>query len=86
MPQEYAIMERKIKMIWDFRGPVAEKTAMHHALHLKEFASLESLKERISGSTSINEMHAIAYLVVTDAEVSKVKNALKPHRATLYEL
>ncbi len=30
-------MERKIKLIWDFRGPASAKTAEHHEIHLKEF-------------------------------------------------
>ena len=36
-------MSRKIKLLWDFRGPDAKATAKHHTLHLKEFATLEKL-------------------------------------------
>jgi len=32
-------LERKLKLIWDFRGESSEKTAEHHAIHLKEFAN-----------------------------------------------
>ena len=28
---------KKIKMIWDFRGPDALKTAEHQCVHLKDF-------------------------------------------------
>jgi len=30
-------MNRQIKLIWDFRGQAAVKTAEHHEIHLKEF-------------------------------------------------
>jgi hypothetical protein len=30
-------MSRKIKLIWDFRGPASAKTAEHHEIHLKEY-------------------------------------------------
>ena len=30
-------MSRKIKLIWDFRGEAAAKTAEHHDIHLKEY-------------------------------------------------
>jgi len=36
-------MSRKIKLLWDFRGPDAKATAEHHTIHLKEFATLEKL-------------------------------------------
>ena len=28
-------MQKKIKLIWDFRGPESAKTAEHHEIHLK---------------------------------------------------
>ena len=42
-------MNRKIKLIWDFRGPVAAKTAEHHEIHLKEYIILEKLPLNITG-------------------------------------
>ena len=33
----------KIKLIWDFRGPVAEKTAQHHLKHLHQIQRITSL-------------------------------------------
>ena len=32
-------MSRKIKLLWDFRGPDAKETAKHHTIHLKDFAT-----------------------------------------------
>lgn len=78
-------MSRKIKMIWDFRGPAASKTAEHHEIHLKEYISIEKLTLNITGFENINEMHTIAFMVVTDENMIAVRDALKPHRAILYE-
>jgi len=41
-------MEKKIKLIWDFRGPTAKKTAEHHTIHLKEYIESEELKFNIT--------------------------------------
>ena len=77
--------ERKLKLIWDFRGPDAEKTAAHHAIHLKEYLKSHQLSLNIAGSEKLSEAHAIAFLVVTDGEMRPVRDALKPHRGQLYE-
>jgi hypothetical protein len=78
-------MERKIKLIWDFRGPAAAKTAEHHEIHLKEFISIEELALKITGFEILNEMYAIAYMVVTDDYMIAVRDALKPHRGEIYQ-
>ena len=72
-------------MIWDFRGPAAAKTAEHHEIHLKEYITIEQSPLNITGFEILNEMHAIAFMVVTDDNMISVRDALKPHRATLYE-
>ena len=77
-------MSRKIKLIWDFRGQAAEKTAQHHEIHLKEYIIAENLPLNITGFNIINEMHTTAFMVVTDAEMITVRDALKPHRGELY--
>jgi hypothetical protein len=77
---------RKIKLIWDFRGPASEKTAQHHEIHLKEYIEIEKLPLKITGFEVINEMHAIAFMVVTDDFMIAVRDRLKPHRGELYEL
>ncbi|WP_264509196.1 hypothetical protein [Flavobacterium sp. N1719] len=78
-------MNRKIKLIWDFRGPVAAKTAEHHEIHLKEYIILEKLPLNITGFNILNEMHAIAFMVVEEAQMIAVRDALKPHRGEVYE-
>lgn len=76
---------RKIKLIWDFRGPDAARTAEHHEIHLKEYITIEKLPLNITGFDTLSEMHAIAYMVVTDEHMIPVRDALKPHRGELYE-
>ncbi len=76
---------RKIKLIWDFRGEGATKTAEHHEIHLKEFLIAEKYPLQITGFTSINEMHAIAFLVVEEKDMIHFRDALKPHRGEVYQ-
>lgn len=78
-------MSRKIKLIWDFRGPASEKTAQHHEIHLKEFSIAEKLQLNITGFEVLNEMYAIAFMVVTDENMISVRDALKPHRGEIYQ-
>lgn len=77
-------MSRQIKLIWDFRGPAAAKTAEHHEIHLKEYIATEKLPLSITGFEVLNEMYAIAFIVVTDETMIPVRDALKPHRGELY--
>lgn len=78
-------MNRKIKLIWDFRGTSAEYTAKHHEIHLKEFILLEKIQLNITGFNVINEIHSIAWLVVFENEMINVRDKLKPHRGEVYE-
>ena len=78
-------MERQIKLIWDFRGPAAEKTAQHHEIHLKEFIEKEQKLVLATGVEHYNEVYSIAFLAITESDMIFYRDALKPHRATLYE-
>ena len=77
---------RQIKLIWDFRGEASAKTAEHHEIHLKEYISIEKLPLNITGFEIKNEMHAIAFMVVTDENIISVRDALKPHRGEIYSV
>jgi len=77
-------MSRQIKLIWDFRGPASAKTAEHHEIHLKEYIAIEKIPVNITGFEIKNEMHAIAFMVVTDENMIAVRVALKPHRGEIY--
>ena len=76
-------MSRQIKLIWDFRGESSAKIAEHHEVHLKEYIVIEKLPINSTGFEIKNEMHAIAFMVVTDENMIMVRDALKPHRGEL---
>jgi len=78
-------MNRKIKLIWDFRGPAAEKTAEHHEKHLKEFITIEKTHLNITGHQHLSNVHSLAYMVVEENEMIAVRDILKPHRGEVYE-
>lgn len=77
-------MTERIKLIWDFRGPNAEKIAAHHAIHLKEFAQTESLQHTICDTEQLTSAHHIAYLVVEKELMDTLRERLKPTRGQLY--
>ena len=78
-------MSRKIKLIWDFRGEAAAKKAEHHVIHLNEYLENEKIILEKTGFEVINEMHAIAYIVVEEKDMIRFRDALKPHRGELFE-
>ncbi|MBW8243867.1 hypothetical protein K1F50_13750 [Muricauda oceani] len=78
------LLDRKIKIIWDFRGPGAAHTAEHYLKHLKEFAEVEELKYDLGGVEHFSPAHSIAYLVVAEFELKEVREILKPHRGQVY--
>jgi len=77
---------RKLKLIWDFRGPDALKIAEHHEIHLKEYIIIQKLAINITGFEALNDVHAIAFMVVKEEEMKTVRDALKPHRGQLYSV
>lgn len=78
-------MARPIKLIWDFRGPASTKTAEHHEIHLKQYILSEKLVPNITGFETFGELHAIAFMVVTEENMIQVRDALKPHRGEIFE-
>ncbi len=78
-------MERQLKLIWDFRGPVGLQTAKHHEIHLREYVKAEGLALTIIGHEAIHEMHAIAFLVLPESQMIPIRDALKPHRGEVFE-
>jgi hypothetical protein len=75
---------RKLKLIWDFHGPDANKIAAHHEIHLKEYIKIEELKINITGIEVVNNNHSIAFLVVDEDKMKPIRDALKPHRGQVY--
>lgn len=78
-------MSKQIQLIWDFRGTTAAQIAAHHAKHLNEYAKLNALNENQIGYNSISELHATATFVVDEKDLIATRDALKPHRAVLFE-
>ncbi len=76
-------MNRKIKLIWDFKGPDALETAKHHCIHLKEFAEIEGLEVYEVNHDVIHEMHVLAFVIVDESVMKIFRDALKPHRGVL---
>lgn len=76
-------MSRKIKLIWDFKGPDGLETAKHHCIHLTEFAQIDKLPYDEVNYKELNEMHTIAFVIVDEAYMKVFRDALKPHRGEL---
>ena len=76
-------MSRKIKLIWDFRGPDAKETAKHHTIHLKEFATLEKLHFYEIDVQEKNPMLVSAFITVDETDMKTFRDALKPHRGEI---
>lgn len=74
------MMKRKIKLIWDFRGPEALEIAKHHVIHLEEFALKDELFFFETNVEPINELYCIAYITVKEEDMIKYRDALMPHR------
>ena len=76
---------RKLKLIWDFKGPAGQKTAEHHLIHLKEYIEINKLNITITGVETISDMHSLAFLVVDESEMKPIRDSLKPHRGQVYQ-
>ena len=73
-------MDRKIKLIWDFRGPEAFEIAKHHCIHLEEFAVKENLHFHEIATKEISEMYCVAFITVKERDMIIYRDALQPHR------
>ena len=77
------ILLKKIKLIWDFRGPDSKETAKHHTIHLKDFTLLENLTYHEIDIQQVNEMLCFAFIIVNEIDMKTFRDALKPHRGEL---
>ncbi len=71
-------MPTVLRLLWDFYGPNAEPTAMHHQKHLSEFLARNSVEghpelERDEGRVSV-------FLDLPHALAEQVARALRPRR------
>lgn len=80
----YLLAMRKLKLIWDFRGPDGKKIAEHHDIHLKDYINIEKIEGALTGIETINDTHTLAFMVVREDQMKPIRDALKPHRGQLY--
>ena len=78
-------MDRKIKLLWDFRVEDAKETAKHHTIHLKEFATLEKLYFHEINVLEQNPMLSSAFIIVDESTMKIYRDALKPHRGEIVD-
>lgn len=76
-------MENKIRLVWDFRGMDALKTAEHQLVHLLEFMKKENIPFFDDNVEEINEMYSICSISIMQSNLDFVKNKLKPHSGFL---
>ena len=76
-------MSKKIKLLWDFRGPEAFKIAEHHCIHLREYAEKEKIQVKDIATKVISEMYCIALMIIEEKDMQNCREALKPHRGQL---
>jgi len=80
----YFYIMRKLKLIWDFKGPDAEQTAKHHLIHLKEYINSNSVETLASGTELITDRHHICFVALNEADMPAMRDNLKPHRGQLW--
>ncbi len=74
-----------IKIIWDFRGEDGHQTAIHHAIHLKEFCDKNKISYQQIDTQIINDFHSLAFITTLKENVVTIRDALRPHRAEVVE-
>lgn len=84
LKKAHLFLMRKLKLIWDFRGPASQKTAEHHLIHLNEYIATNNLDISITGVETLSAMYSIAFIVVDESEMKPLRDALKPHRGQVY--
>jgi len=77
-------MTDRIKMLWDFKGPHALKTAQHHIIHLNEFIISEKITASFTQLQTLSDTHVVAEMIVPNRYMNDLRKRLKPHRGQLY--
>lgn len=70
-----------IRLVWDFFGPDAQGTAVHHAIHLRELMARDQIEGVIFGQESEVEGHYASWCEVEEPHLAaQISRALKPQR------
>ncbi|WP_430408870.1 hypothetical protein [Kordia sp.] len=73
----------KVKLIWEFRGPAAKRTAAHHCIHLHDFIKLEQIDGEAIKTEEFSDMYVCASMIISQDDVPFMREKLKPHRGQL---
>ncbi len=84
LKKELRYRMRQLKLIWDFRGPSADRIAQHHEIHLKEYIATHAIPVYKTGVETIHELHSIAFMVIDEVDMEPIRDVLKPHRGQIY--
>lgn len=69
-----------IRLLWDFFGPDARRTADHHGVHLREFLAREGFTGALTGLGSAGDGHAMSWCELSEADAERVASVLRPQR------
>ena len=73
---------KKLKLIWDFRGPDAKGIAEHHEIQLREYGENTGLACSTCTEAK-NDAHYTAWITVNETDMPQVRDALRPHRGEI---
>ena len=74
-----------VKLVWNFSGEGALKTAQHHLIHLKEYAEREKVKVIEFGTQKQSEFTSTAFMIVAKDLVAPLRESLNPHQGFLVD-
>ena len=73
------------KLVWNFSGEGALKTAEHHLIHLKEYCQREKVEVLEFGTEKSNDFLALSFMMVDKELASSLRVSLKPHQGFLVD-
>jgi hypothetical protein len=74
------VKEADKKLLWDFFGPHAERTASHFSTHLSEFLAKHQLSSLVTGRESAGEGHQAVYCLAAGETFEAIRKSLRPNR------
>jgi len=74
-------LNRKIKLIWDFRSVDALQIATNHSQDVRNFALKNKIQSYDLGTAELSEYHCISFVVIDESNMILLRDALKPQRA-----
>ena len=74
---------KKLKLVWQFSGVDALKTATHHVHHLDEYLKRENIEPLQLDTELISEFSAISFIIIYDQFLDKIRSDLKPNQGFL---